>query len=102
GSVYNAEASKRTAWGAFLPNLSLSSGGSRRSNEVFNPATNTMTRSDASVNFNAGLSSSIELFSGGRRGAEMNRARADTRAAEAGLIQQRFAVILNTKRAFFE
>jgi len=102
GAIRNAESGTRTAWGSYLPNLSFSTGGSRRSSEIFNPTTNTMVKSDASVGYNAGLSSSIDLFTGGRRGAEMNRARADEISAEAGLVQQRFAVILNTKRAFFE
>lgn len=102
GAIRNSEASSRTAWGAYLPSLSFSTGGSRRSSEVFNPTTNTMVRSDASVGYNAGLSSSIDLFTGGRRGAEMNRARAESISAETGLIQQRFGVILNAKRAYFE
>jgi outer membrane protein TolC len=54
------------------------------------------------VGYSAGLSSSLDLFTGGRRGAETNRARADAAAADAGLIQQRFAVVLTTKRGFFE
>jgi outer membrane protein TolC len=102
GAVENAEQSTRTAWGAYLPNLSASTGGSRRSSEIFNPTTGAMDKSAASVGYNAGLSSSVDLFTGGRRGADMNRARADEVAADAGFIQQRFAVILNTKRAFFE
>jgi outer membrane protein TolC len=102
GAVENAGHGQRTAWGAYLPSLSASSGGSRRSSEIYNPTTGAMDRSAASVGYNAGLSSSIDLFTGGRRGADSNRARADAAAADAGLIQQRFAVILNTKRAYFE
>lgn len=102
GAIRNAESSERSAWGSYLPSLSFSSGGSRRSSEIFNPTTNTMTKSDASVGYNAGLSSSIDLFTGGRRGADMDRARADAVTADAGLIQQRFTVALTTKRAFFE
>src|SRR5690625_5645987 len=69
---------------------------------IFNPSANTLVRRDASVVYNAGLNSSIDLFTGGRRGAEMERARADLTAADAGLVQQKYSVILNTKRAFFE
>jgi len=102
GSLTNAGANERSALGSYLPSLSFSTGGSRRSSEIFNPTTNTMVRSDASVGYNAGLNSSIDLFTGGRRGAEMERARADLTAADAGLVQQKYSVILNTKRAFFE
>lgn len=102
GAVANAEYSERTAWGSYLPNLSMSTGGSRRSSETFNPLTGAMDRSAAAVGYNAGLSTGVDLFTGGRRGADMQRARADATAADAGLIQQRFAVVLSAKRAFFE
>lgn len=102
GAVANAEYSQRSAWGAYLPSLSFSSGGSRRSSEIYNPTTGAMDRSAGSVSYNAGLNTGIDIFTGGRRGAEMKRAQADATAADAGLIQQRFAVILNAKRAYFE
>lgn len=100
GSVRTAESAERTAMGAFLPSLSLSSGASRSSSERFNPQTNT-TVTGSSDSYSAGLSASMELFTGGRRGAELTRSRAQTVASEAGLVQQRFATILAVKNAFF-
>lgn len=101
GSVTNALGAERTAIGAFLPSLSMSSGASHSSSERFNPQTNTSV-TGSSNSYNAGISASLELFTGGRRVAELSRARAETSASEAALIESRFAVILSAKRAFFE
>jgi outer membrane protein TolC len=70
------------------------------SSNRYNPQTQT-TVTGSSQSYNAGLSSSYDLFTGGRRGAELRRARANTSSAEAALVVSRFSVILNTKTAFF-
>jgi len=101
GSVATAEWAERTAMGAFLPSASASSGTSKSSSSRFNPQTNTIVEG-SSNNFNAGLSLSYDVFTGGRRGAQRRRAEANTTAAEASLIEQRFNVMLATKRAFFD
>ncbi|HEX7091587.1 MAG TPA: TolC family protein [Longimicrobiales bacterium] len=101
GAVRTAEAGERTAWGAFLPSLSLSSGASLSSTERFNPQTNTTVRG-SNDSYSAGVSASLDIFTAGRRGAELRRARAATEAAEASLVNQRFAVILSVKQAFFD
>lgn len=96
----NAGVSHRAAWGGFLPTLSLSSGGSRNSTERFDAATQ-RTVVGASESYNAGLSASYDIFNGGQRFADMDRARADIAAAEADLENQRFGVILETKDLYF-
>lgn len=101
GSVATAEWAERTALGAFLPSASASSGTSKSSSSRFNPQTNTIVEG-SSTNFNAGLSLSYDVFTGGRRGAQRRRAEANTTAAEASLIEQRFNVMLTTKRTFFD
>src|SRR5206468_566062 len=52
--------------------------------------------------YSAGLQSSIDLYTGGRRGADRVRAQADLGAAEATRVSQRYAVTLAAERAFFE
>ncbi len=99
-SLDNAHMSERAAYGGFLPNLSLSSGTSRSSTARFDPATQREV-SGSAESYNAGLSLGYDLFSGGRKFAELGRARADLGAAEAGVEDQRFAVILQTKQLFF-
>jgi outer membrane protein TolC len=99
--VLNAEESKRTAWGAFLPSLSGSAGGSLRSTERFDQATDRVV-AGSSDSYNAGVSARYTLFAGGERFASLDAARAGVSAASAQAVDQRFAVILDTKNQFFE
>lgn len=48
GAVENAEWTRRTAWGAFLPSLSVSSGASLRSSQRWNDATQTYVTAPSS------------------------------------------------------
>jgi outer membrane protein TolC len=87
--------------GAFLPSLSLTTGAGLASTERFNPTTNTeVTGSQES--YTAGLTAGVDLFTGGRRGAELKRANAATDAAEAVLVERKFAVTLAAKQAYFD
>jgi TolC family type I secretion outer membrane protein len=100
GSVTTTGWAERTAMGAFLPSLSMSSGASRSSSSRFDERTQTsITGSNQS--YSAGASLSYDLFTGGRRGAEMNRAEANSASADAAMVETRFNVILQTKTAFF-
>jgi outer membrane protein TolC len=98
--VENAAVSRRSAWGAFLPSLSASSGASLRSQDRFDPATDRIVSGSAD-SYNAGLSAGYDLFTGGRRFADLDRSRADLNAAEARREEQRFAVTLQTEQQFF-
>ena len=101
GTVRNAQGSRLAAVGGFLPSLSLTSGASRASSQRFNSATNTLT-AGASQSYTAGLSGSVDLFAGGRHLATLRQANAETAAADAGMVQQQFAVTLTAKTAFFD
>ena len=98
--VENAEVGRRTAYGAFLPTLSASSGASLRSSERFDPATDRIV-SGSNDSYNASLSAGYDLFTGGQRFAELDRSRADLSAAEARREDQRFQVKLQTEQLFF-
>ncbi|HEX6306818.1 MAG TPA: TolC family protein [Longimicrobiales bacterium] len=101
GAVQTAGAAELSAIGAFLPNLNISSGAALSSTQRFDPNTNTNV-TGSSDSYNAGISSSIDLFTGGRRGAQLTQARAETRASEAALVEQHYAVTLNAKTAYFD
>ena len=90
----------RQAYASFLPNLSLSTGASLSSSERFDPSTGLQV-SGQSNSYNAGLSASMDLFSGGRNLAAVRSARATVVAADATVVTRRFAVALEAKRAFF-
>lgn len=95
--VRTAEAARRSATGAFLPSVSLNSG-ALRSNQ--NP-TGPLTR-EAETSWSSGVVAGLEIFDGGRRFAARRSASALIDAADAGLIQQRYAVRLAAKQAFYE
>jgi TolC family type I secretion outer membrane protein len=100
GTVRTAESAERVQLGSFLPSLSLSSSASLSSSERFDPDLGTSV-SNASDSYSAGVSSSIDLFTAGRRGAQLRQARANTDVAEAAVVQQQFAVALQAKQTFF-
>lgn len=100
GGIRNAETTERTAVASFLPSLSFGSGASRSSTERFDPNTQT-TLSGSSDSYNARVSGSVDLFTGGRKVAQLRDAQAEVASAEATAREQRFAVVLAAKQTFF-
>ncbi len=101
GAIRNAQAAERSAFGAYLPSLSFGANSSLASTERFDPNTNTTVTGSAD-SYSAGLSAAWDVFTGFRRGAVEEQARAGTQAAEALLVTQRFSVALSVERFFFE
>ncbi len=99
-AVENAALAERSAWGAFLPNLSANTGGSLRSANVLDPNTGQII-GGSSDSYSAGLSGRVDIFRGGSRFAELDRTDADMQAAVARRESQRFSVALQTKNLFF-
>ncbi len=100
-SVNTAQSGERLALGNYLPSLSLTTNYGLASSERLNPETNTLV-SGSSDSYRAGLNAGMDVFTAGRRGAESRRAQAVTEAAQATLIERRFAVTLAAKRAYFD
>jgi outer membrane protein len=104
--VETAAAQRRSAWGSYLPTLSLSSsantfsaGGPSR----VDPATGQLLSGNSSnQSLNTSLSASVDLFTGFRRGAEMSAARANQSAAEASFVDARFQQALTTTNQFLD
>ncbi len=99
-AVDNAALAERSAWGAFLPNLSMSTSGSLRSANILDPNTGQIVPG-SSDSYSAGLSGRVDIFRGGSRFVELDRADADMQAAVARRESQRFSVALQTKNFFF-
>jgi len=104
--VSTAGAQVRNAWGAFLPTVSASSSASDFYAEGaghVDPVTGQLTRANSSNrSISTSLSASLDLFTGFRRGAEMRAARAGETAADASLIDARFAQALTTTNQFLD
>src|SRR5262245_23726417 len=104
GGAQNARALVRSAWGAFLPNLSVSAGTSRQlggtgGTRVENGQVIVLSRQLWSTNL--GANASLTLFDGGRRFFDMGQARANRVSAEVDAASARWQAALNTKEAFY-
>jgi outer membrane protein len=102
GQIRTAESTVRAARGALLPNLSISLGQVNQSGERLDAqgrlvpylATQPWT-------YSTGLTSSINLFDGGRRWNEVKRTRFDVGAAEANEVTQKYNVALQVKTQYY-
>ncbi len=97
GAVRDASAARRVALGAYLPSLSLSS--SAGWNDPSSAAS--LSSPIARNTYGAGVAASLDLFTGGRRGAQRSAAGAAARAADAGWVFEHYATILTAKQAYF-
>ena len=107
GERRTSTAGVRSAYAAFLPNLSLSAGTARQV-----PSTGGRTRIDENGrlvtlpdqpwSYNAGYSATLQLFTGGRRIFDLQQAHAQERSAEANQVAQRYAAVLAVKGQFFD
>ena len=104
--ITTAAARKRNVWGSYLPTISASSSASEffsEGTDRVDPVTGQIqTGNTTSRSLNTSLSGSIDLFTGFRRGAEMNAARAGERAADASLVDARYQQALTTTNQFFD
>src|SRR2546425_2404949 len=97
GAVRDASAARRVALGAYLPSLALAS-----SAGWTDPSSPAALSSATSTNtYGAGVAASLDLFTGGRRGAQRSAADAEARAADAGWVFERYATVLTAKQGYF-
>jgi outer membrane protein len=104
--VRTAAAQRRNAWGNFLPSVSASSSGSEFFSEGtsrIDPVTGQLTTGNSTNrSFSTSLSASVDLFTGFRRGAELQAAKAGQAQADASLVDARFQQALETTNVFFD
>lgn len=98
GQLRTSASAVRSAYGAFIPSLSLSMNQSKESGKRFNA--DQQTFSDQPWRYSTGVNTGLELFDGGRRFADLRARRADVDAAEANEITQRFNIALQVKREY--
>jgi outer membrane protein len=102
GAQRTAGADRRSAFGAFLPTVSVNWSASRRwdsDDQRIDPTTGQPVQ--PIYVHTPGLSANVELFDGLRRFNTLRARNASLDAAEAGVLNERFAVILATKQAFY-
>jgi outer membrane protein TolC len=104
--VRTAAAQRRNAWGSFLPSVSASSSASEFFSEGasrVDPITGQLTSGNSTNrSVSTSLSASVDLFTGFRRGAELQAAKAGQTQADASLVDTRFQQALATTNVFFD
>jgi outer membrane protein len=105
-AIRTAGAQRRSAWGAFLPTVSVNSSANEFYTEGaprLDPVTGQITGGNTSNrSLSTGLSASLDLFTGFRRGAELRATSAGETAAEASFIDARFQQALTTTNQFLD
>src|SRR5687768_322114 len=100
-TVSNARSAERVAFGNYLPSLALTTNYGLASSDRVDTETNALV-SGSSDSYRAGLNLGLDVYTGGRRGAENRRTNAITEAAQATLVERKYAVTLAAKRAYFD
>jgi outer membrane protein TolC len=91
--------------GAYLPNLTLNSNAGWTDQTSATTATIPVagaSPSSATNTYGAGVAAGLDLFTGGRRGAQRSAADAYSRSADAGFVFQRYATTLAAKQGYFD
>jgi outer membrane protein TolC len=103
GAVRDAAALRRVTTGAYLPSVTFNSsaGWTDQSLATAGVASSLAQRSTLNAH-GAGLAAAVDVFTGGRRGAQRSQAEAISQAADAGLVQQHYATILLARQGYFE
>jgi outer membrane protein len=99
GTVRTSRSFERVALGQFLPTVTASALAAR-SDQTFGSVT-TATPSGPRGAYGGGLLATLPLFTGGFRGAVRREAAALARAANAGLVLNRFATRFTAKQGYY-
>jgi outer membrane protein len=99
-AIDQRESAVRTAWGQFLPSLTVSTGGSRSQGTTLNNQ-GELVSFTRPWNFSRGLSSQITLFDGGLRNYNLSAAKSEVAAANADERGARYSVALSVSQAYF-
>jgi outer membrane protein len=98
----NAQAQRRQAYGALIPNLNLTASSGRTSGTTINTFTGQLqSLSGNPWSYGNGIGANLELFDGGRRFSEINRNRAVADVADVTAIAAQFDASLQVKQQFY-
>jgi len=92
-------AARMSAWGAFLPTVTVGGFATKNSAQRFDANSNKLI--PPVPNYGGSLSASVSVITGVSQLANVRAANANLNAAEAGIVTQRFRVQLDTKQAFY-
>jgi outer membrane protein len=101
GNLRTTSAAVKQSYAAFLPSFSVSARTQRQSGDRFDTQGNLVPFTGNPTNYSTSLTSSLELFDGGRRFFDIKAAKADVNAADAGEIAARYNVALQVKQQYY-
>src|SRR5579862_8351189 len=105
GNVHSGLSNERVAYGSFLPSVIFNADALQQNNKstpiAIAGAGTTSSLQYAPNSYWAGLSASYDLFTGGRRPAEIAAAKAVTHAADASLIEQKYSIALTAQQSAY-
>ncbi len=102
GAVRGAAALRRVTLGAYLPSVALNSSAGWTDQSLATTGVSGSALGSPLNAYGAGLAAAVDVFTGGRRGAQRSQAEAISQAADAGLVQQRYATVLVAKQGYFD
>ncbi len=102
GAVRDAAALRRVTLGAYLPSVALNSSAGWTDQSLASAGATSLAQPSTVNAYGAGLAAAVDVFTGGRRGAQRSQAEAISQAADAGLVQQRYATILLARQGYFD
>ncbi|HZE95119.1 MAG TPA: TolC family protein [Gemmatimonadales bacterium] len=100
GAQRTSGAARTSAWGVFLPSVTLGAFASKNSAQRFDPNSNKLI--PPIPNYGSSLGANISVITGVGQLANIKAANAALDASEAGVITQRFRTELDTKQAFYD
>ncbi len=92
-------AARMSAWGAFLPTVTIGGFASKNSSQRFDANSNKLI--PPVPNYGGSLAANVNVITGVSQLANIRAANANLGAAEAGIVTQHFRVQLDTKQAFY-
>ena len=102
GQIRTAESSVRAARAALFPSLNLTLGQVNQSGDRLDAQGRLVPYlAPQPWTYSTGISSTLNLFDGGRRLNEIRRTRSDVGAAEANEVNQRFNISLQVKTQYY-
>jgi outer membrane protein len=100
GTIRSNAAAVRSAYLAFIPTLSFTSGASKQSGNRLGEQNKLIPVSTKS-SYTTGLTMNVDLFDGGNRLYRLKTAKANVNAAEANETLQQYNVALNVKQQYY-
>jgi outer membrane protein len=100
GQLRSTASAVRSSYGSFIPSLSASMSQGKQSGQRYDALRDEVVTVTQPWSYSSGLSTSLELFDGGRRFSDLRARRADVDAAEANETSQKFSIALQVKREY--